>query len=391
MPGLWTESKSVGAMAVEVAISMNSVAATDFSARIRKRLTRSESDFVLDVAIDAPAGITILFGASGAGKTTLLDCIAGLQTPDEGTIIAGGRPFFDGGRSVNLSVQQRNIGYVFQDLALFPHLTAEENIAYGIARLSKNERNRRAAAILESFRIRHLASHKPGEISGGERQRVALARALVTDPCMLLLDEPLAALDVTTKGKIIDDLRTWNKTHQVPILYVTHSYEEVFALGETVLVLEAGRILARGSPHEVMTAPQQETVAQLAGFENIFDVRVLSVHEDRGTMTCRISDSDLELETPVVRAETGSKLRIGIRAGDILLATVQPQGLSARNIVSGRVVSLLQRDVMVTARVDCGVEMDVHLTPAARDALQLREGREVWLIVKTHACHLMRA
>jgi molybdate transport system ATP-binding protein len=376
-------------MAVEVMpSSLNSVNTSGLSARIRKRM---ESDFTLDVAFDVGPGITILFGASGAGKTTLLNCIAGLQTPDEGRVSVGDRVFFDRDQELNFPVQRRSIGYVFQDLALFPHLNAEENIAYGFASLNRNVRRKRAAAILESFRISHLSAHRPGEISGGERQRVALARALVTNPCLLLLDEPLAALDAATKGKIIDDLRAWNNAHRVPILYVTHSHEEVFALGERVLAIENGRIVAQGTPHEVMSAPRQETVAQLAGFENIFDAEVVAAHEDRGTMTCRIGGSKVELETPLVRAEIGSTMRVGIRAGDILLATVQPQGLSARNIIPGRIISLEQRDVIVTARVDCGVEMNVHLTLAARDSLELRDGREVWLIVKTHACYLMTA
>jgi molybdate transport system ATP-binding protein len=161
-------------------------------------------------------------------------------------------------------------------------------------------------------------------------------------------------------------------------------------LGEHVLVLEAGRIIAEGTPHEVMTAPRRETVAQLAGFENIFDATVSAAHQDRGTMTCQLAGSGVELETPLVRAEAGSTLRVGIRAGDILLATIHPEGLSARNVLPGRMISLAQRDVIVVARVDCGVEMEVHLTLAARDELHLQPGREVWLVVKTHSCHLMR-
>ena len=158
-----------------------------------------------------------------------------------------------------------------------------------------------------------------------------------------------------------------------------------------MLVLENGRIIADGTPHGVMGAPRRESLAQLIGFENIFQAVVVAAHEDRGTMTCRIADSNVELETPLVRAETGSTLLVGIRAGDILLATVQPVGLSARNIIPGHLLSLEQRDVIVAARVNCGVEMEVHLTLAARDSLQLQPGREVWLIVKTHSCHLMAA
>jgi len=357
--------------------------------QLGKRFPSAGRDFTLDVRFTITPGITIVFGPSGAGKTTLLDCIAGLSVPDSGRIAVGDRVFFDHAQRANLPVQSRRVGYVFQDLALFPHLSAERNVAYGLSEFDGSERRRRTGAILESFRISHLRGRKPAQISGGERQRVALARALVTDPCVFLLDEPLAALDGATKSKIIDDLRTWNRTHGVPILYVTHSREEVFALGERVLMLEDGRIVAQGTPHEVMAAARQETVAQLAGFENIFEAEVVAAHEDRGTMTCRVTGSKVELETPLVRAEIGSTLRVGIRAGDILLATVQPQGLSARNVLPGRVISLEQRDVIVTARVDCGVGMQVHLTLAARDSLGLQPGRVVWLIVKTHSCHLM--
>jgi molybdate transport system ATP-binding protein len=220
----------------------------------------------------------------------------------------------------------------------------------------------------------------------------------VTDPAMLLLDEPLAALDAPTKAKIINDLQEWNRVHGIAILYVTHSREEVFALGERVIVLDRGRVVAQGTPHEVMTAPTQETVAQLAGFENIFDAIVEAVHPERGTMVCKIAtgapsagySAPLVLETPLVGAGVGSTLRVGIRAGDILLATSLPQGLSARNVIPGRITSLERRDVIVVARVYCRVEMEVHLTLAARDALQLEPGKEVWLVIKTHSCRLMQ-
>jgi molybdate transport system ATP-binding protein len=367
----------------------SSSAGNVLSVQIRKQFAGTGGNFSLEAAFSVPAGITILFGASGAGKTTLLDCIAGLATPDSGRIEIGKQKLLDLELGTNLAPQERRIGYVFQDLALFPHLSVEKNIEYGLQSLDRNERQRRSDALMASFRISNLRKRKPSEISGGERQRAALARALVTDPCLLLLDEPMAALDASTKSKIIEDLRAWNNDHHIPILYVTHSREEVFALGERVLVLENGRIIAQGTPHEVMSAPRQETVAQLSGFENIFDVTVVAIHENRGTMTCRITGSDVELETPMVRADISSTLRVGIRAGDILLATVQPSGLSARNIIRGTMISLEQRDVVVVATVDCGVEVAVHLTLAARDSLSLRPGSQVWLVVKTYSCHLM--
>ena len=364
------------------------------NARITKTFPSGERPFSLDVDFSAAPGFTILFGESGSGKTTLLNCIAGLATPDAGRIAFGERVTFDASRNVNVPVAKRGVGYVLQDLALFPHLTVEQNTEYGLARLPRSERKQRAVEMLQQFRIDHLRQRRPAEISGGERQRVALARSLVTDPRVLLLDEPLAALDAATKAKIIDDLRRWNQEHRIPILYVTHSREEVMALGERVMVLEQGRIIAQGSPHQVLTAPTHETVAQLAGFENIFDATVWLVHEDRGTMTCRLPGIQpgtvVLLETPLIRAEQGSHLRVGIRAGDILLATAKPEGLSARNIIPGRVLSLERRDMLICLRVDCGVEMEVHVTLAARDALGLILGREIWLVIKTYSCHLMQ-
>jgi molybdate transport system ATP-binding protein len=376
----------MGSALTNTALPKSAASQDGVSLQVRKRLGKN---FELDIPASFASGITILFGSSGAGKTTLLDCIAGLVRPDAGRIAIAKRILFDSALGINVSPQLRGVGYVFQDLALFPHLSVEGNVEYGISSIEGRERQRRSSAILESFRIAHLRLRKPGQISGGERQRVALARALVIHPAILLLDEPLAALDAATKSKIVDDLRAWNQAHRIPIVYVTHSREEVFALGERVIVMEKGRSVDQGTPHEVMTAPRQETVAQLAGFENIFDATVIAAHEERGTMACQLAGSTVELETPLVRADVGSLLRIGIRAGDILLASLQPRGLSARNVIPGRIVSLAQRDVIVVAKLNCGVEMEVHLTLAARDSLQLQPGREVWLVVKTHSCHLM--
>ncbi len=350
----------------------------------------SGGQFRLDVELAVGAGFTILFGASGAGKTTLLDCIAGLQTPDEGRIVIGEVVLFDSKSHVNLSPRRRSVAYLLQSLALFPHMTVEQNVQYGLAALDKKDRAARSGEVLESFRIASLVERRPNEISAGERQRVALARALVTGPRVLLLDEPLTALDAVTKARILDDLRAWNRRHRIPILYVTHDREEVYALGESAIVLEHGRILAQGSPHEVLQRPRSETVAQLAGFENIFDCSVTGSHPEQGTMTCRIAGSTLDLEIPLVRVDAAWPLRVGIRAGDILLASAKPQGLSARNVLDGVITSLEQRDMTVIAIVTCGPDFEVHLTLGARESLQLKPGAPVWLVVKTYSCHVLQ-
>jgi molybdate transport system ATP-binding protein len=362
----------------------------DLEVRIRKRFPNPEGTFNLNVHFRALAGFTIIFGASGAGKTTLLDCIAGLSDPDEGRIFVGGEDLYDSEKKCNVPAWKRRIGYVHQDLALFPHLTVEENVAYGLRALSATDRTTRCRDILARFRIERMRERRPSQISGGERQRAALARALVTEPRALLLDEPLAALDRLTKAALINDLRKWNQHYRVPILLVTHNGEEVFALGDEVVILDTGRIVTQGLPHEVMRVPRLETVASLAGFENIFDASVVALHDDRGTMTCHLRSGTIELETPLVRAEVKSHLLVGVRAGDLLMATEKPRGLSARNILPGKIKSLQQRDVIVSVIVGCGgIEFEVHVTLAARDSLQLDEGKNVWLVVKTHSCHLM--
>ena len=361
------------------------------TARIRNELRAPGSpSFLLDVKLKVPPGITILFGASGAGKTTLLDCLAGLTRPDQGRLTLADTVLFDSATGINLTPQRRQIAYVFQTLALFPHLTVERNVGYGLTHLAPDERRNRTLEMLESFRVAHLLERKPGEISGGERQRVALARSLVTSPRLLLLDEPLTALDAAVKSALIADLREWNAARRIPILYVTHSREEVFALGERVVALENGRIVAEGTPQEVLEAPRHERLAQLAGFENFFDVRIIELHEAQGTMLAHLGSGAAELEIPLGHARSGDRVRLAIRAGDILLATEPPRGLSARNILRGKLVALETHGTIVSATVDCGARFTAHVTPGACRALGLAPGQPVWLIVKTHSCHLVR-
>jgi molybdate transport system ATP-binding protein len=221
---------------------------------VRVRKTRNggkHPPFILDVDIEIPAGITILFGPSGAGKSTLLDCIAGLVRPDVGNIRSATQVLFDSESGMNVPPHQRRIAYVFQSLALFPHLTVEENIAYGITRLFQPERSARISEILAAFHIADLRKRKPAEISGGEAQRVELARALVTDPQALLLDEPMSGLDDDLKNGIIQDLRAWRSGRNIPIVYVTHSRSEARLLGEHTVTLRNGRLAgsAAETPH----------------------------------------------------------------------------------------------------------------------------------------------
>lgn len=197
--------------------------------------------FAVDIDVSVPSGVTVIFGPSGSGKTTILQCIAGLMAPESGAIVIGEETVFDSARKINLPPQQRRFGYVFQDLALFPHMTAAENIAFGI-RSNGGEKANALREAMERFRIAHVAGHRPGEISGGERQRVALARALATHPRLLLLDEPFSALDDELKIEIMADLKEWLGRQNIPALFVTHDRAEAAALGDRMLILREGKI-----------------------------------------------------------------------------------------------------------------------------------------------------
>jgi len=353
------------------------------SVAIRARLS---ARFSLDVAFSAPPGVTILFGASGSGKTTVLRAVAGLLRPDHGAISIGSRVLFDASLRKDVSTSDRHIGYVFQHLALFPHLTVAANLEFGLRDEPAARRRQKIRDVAESFRIEHLLERRPAALSGGERQRTALARSLVTDPAVLLLDEPLSALDLPAQSRIIDDLRRWNESHRIPILYVTHAHREVFALGERVVVFEDGRVIATGTPYDVLEMPEHPSLATLAGFENIVPATVVARKHETGTMQCRLTGADAELEVPLARGDVGAQVRIAVRAGDVLLATERPHGLSARNVLPGTLIALTRDGTTVVACVDAGVPFVAHLTPTSADSLRLLVGQRVWLVIKTYSC-----
>jgi molybdate transport system ATP-binding protein len=357
---------------------------------LRKHYHSSEMErFHLEIEFEAPPGVTILLGHSGAGKTTLLRCIAGLCNPEEGRIALGDQLLFDSVRRIAVESSRRNVGFVFQDLALFPHLTVIENVAYGLRRLIPSERARRVNSIMESFQIAHLQKRFPREISGGEQQRAALARSLVTEPCVLLLDEPLSSLDTQTKSGIIDDLRGWNETRRIPMLYVTHNHEEVFALGEQVIALKQGRVVAQGAPLDVVPKARRETMVQFAGFENLLEATVISITEHLGTITCSLTNLPLLLDAPLTRVSVGASVQIGIRASEILLASSLPELVGRCNVIQGHIKRINALGPKVEAVVDCGIDLRVHLPASSASPLELRLNKEVWLIVQPHFCHLI--
>ena len=344
-----------------------------------------------DLALDCIAGdeITVLFGPSGAGKTLTLQLIAGLLRPDEGRILLDKAPVFDSARGIDVSVAKRCIGYVFQNLALFPHLSVTENVAYGL-KDSPVEKKRRVREILERFGIAQFEDCLPRELSGGQQQRVALARALVTDPKLLLLDEPLSALDALTKETLMHDLRRIGQEQKIPILYVTHDRNEAIRLGDHMFVLDAGKIVASGAPLAVLGVPRTETVARLAGVENILEGRIAEKNSSPGID--RVDCGGLSLFVPATKLEMGAPATVAIAAAEIVLAVETPGMLSARNILPGIVSELFSQHPFVLVRVDCGQgapPLLVSLTESASRALRLEPDRPVWVIIKANSCHLL--
>ncbi len=233
-------------------------------------LKKSFPGFELDIALACDPGLTVLFGASGAGKTLTLDSIAGLVRPDAGRILLGGEILFDAQRRVHLPPRQRGVGYVFQNDAVFPHMTVEENLLFPLAGMGPLERRRRCRTLLETFRLGELAARYPRGLSGGEKQRVAIARAMAAEPRLLLLDEPARGLDHELRMDLYWVLREVRAQYRIPILLVTHDRDESFRLGERLVIYRAGRIVQEGPAEEVFAAPRDRGVAQLLGYGNVF-------------------------------------------------------------------------------------------------------------------------
>ncbi len=251
------------------------------TSRLEVRLRKRLPGFALDVAWTAGDGVAVLFGPSGAGKTLTLQCLAGLVRPDEGRIVVDGRVFFDAAASIDLPPQARRIGYVFQGYALFPHLTVAGNVGFGLRDRPRAERARRVTEVLERLGLAGLEHRYPRELSGGQRQRVALGRALAIDPALLLLDEPLSALDQPLRQALRDELRRTLDDWRAAAVVVTHDFTEAYRLGDRVIVYEAGRVIQAAPRSELLWQPASEGVARIMGIRNILRGTVVKAAPDR--------------------------------------------------------------------------------------------------------------
>jgi molybdate transport system ATP-binding protein len=264
-------------------------------ARIRKSFPPGPDSaaFNLNVDVEAATGVTVLFGPSGSGKTLTLDSIAGFVTPDEGRILLDDQILFDAASGVNLPPRSRQCGYVFQNYALFPHMTLRENLAFAAERRPRLERHRRVADMLERFRIADVAGRRPHELSGGQKQRCSIARALIGAPRLLLLDEPARGLDAPLRADLYALLREVQSDFRIPILLVTHDLEESFELGEAMLIVRDGKVVQAGPPKSIADRPANIEVARLLGIFNLFQVEIVELDPQRNVSRLRFGPHDL--------------------------------------------------------------------------------------------------
>lgn len=305
-------------------------------------------NFKIDVTLDLREEMAVLFGPSGAGKSSILNMIAGLLRPDEGFINIDGREIYNSRKGLNIPIRKRRIGYVFQELALFPHMTVFENIAYGLTGLSKKAIEERVNELLVLMRLVGLEERYPYEISGGQKQRVALARTLITEPKVLLLDEPFTALDYPVREKLRADLIKIHKRYPITTVIVTHDQEEAYILGEKLAVINEGSIEQVGEKGEVFYTPRTRQVAKFLGIMNIFDGVIHSI----STKEVVIRNPDLGLvrarRKEDLKLKEGNSISFGIRPEEVMILREDKMGKVVDNPVEGRILDIVERGIQNT-------------------------------------------
>jgi molybdate transport system ATP-binding protein len=338
-----------------------------------------------DLLLPADDGpVTVLFGPSGSGKTTVLRALAGLDRPDEGTIVYGGETWLDARKGLFVPARRRRVGLLFQDYALFPHLTASRNVAFGLHERGKAERHLRTAEAIALLRLDGLESRRPSELSGGQRQRVALARAIAPAPRLLLLDEPLSALDAPTREELRGELRALLVRLGVPTVVVTHDRIEALALGDRMAVMVDGRIRQHGPVGEVFEHPADHEVARCVGVDTVLAGRVVASNDGLAA----VESHGLRLAA-VDRGLRGD-VWVLLRAEDVVLERGVGALSSARNHLRARVTAVTPEGPLVRVVLACGdVRFSALVTRASRADLGLEGGADVVAVVKAPSVHLV--
>lgn len=344
-------------------------------------IRNSYQGFTLDCAGQFDRGITAVFGPSGSGKTTLLDCISGMLSPDKGDIEVDGAAVFSSSAGVNVPPERRRFGYVFQQGALFPHMSARQNVEYGYKLTPRSERQFEPDDLAELLAIGHLMDRGVENLSGGERQRVALARALASSPKLLLMDEPLASLDAGHRASILTHLKSISDRLGVPMVFVSHSLSEVLALAPKMYALDTGKMVAYGSTPEIMAHPSVARIADYGTLENILSAKVLEHDDEDGTS--RLAIGDAVLVGPPTDSSPGEFVSVSIRSGDIILSLGAPPLTSARNAVPAVVSDVRETGGLALVYLDIGEMIVAEVTPGSARQLGLIRGLDVHLVIKT--------
>lgn len=342
-------------------------------------------NFLLEARFTAPqAGVVALFGRSGCGKTTLVNLISGLLRPDSGRIEIGGDVLLDSALGRHVAPERRQVGYVFQDARLFPHLSVAGNLDYGRRRARGRDRAIALDDVVELLALAPLLGRRPYTLSGGERQRVALGRALLAQPRLLLLDEPLASLDTARREEVLPYLEALRTRLALPMIYVSHAFDEVLRLATHLVVMDSGRVVAQGPLAEASLDPALTAIIGAGAVGAVIDARVLGRDEASGLVRLRVGERG-ELRVRSAAIERGAQARVQILARDVILSDRPPEGLSVRNALHGRVVSIEpQGDAACRVLIDIGgARLVAHLTRDAVLALQLQPASEVWALVKS--------
>lgn len=364
------------------------------SVKIKKRFFAGDSRFNLDAQFTADNEFVVIFGPSGSGKTVTLQCLAGLIKPDAGAISVDDRQFYSSETNIDLAPQDRHLGYVFQDYALFPHLNVAENIAFGLKGLTRWAQRSKVEEMLKLMRLDGLASVYPNEISGGQKQRVALARALITEPKVLLLDEPLSSLDSAVREKLRLDLKNIKKKFDITIIMVTHNLEEAYQLADRIVVYDQGKVLQVGSCENVFFQPQSRTVARFVGAKNIFNGHVSMI--DNEDTTIDAGEFAVTIKSCPELSE-GDNVGFCIRPEDVMIIRpdkVLGYGLK-ENLFPGHVVSVSHRgdSCLLQFKLEKGArrrdfDFTIKLPTHAYKKLELHKHPLITVSLKKQAIHV---
>jgi len=351
---------------------------------VEVRVAHRLGSFALDVefAVERP-GITALFGASGSGKTTTIDAVAGLSRPASGRVVVNGDVVLDTERGIFVPPRRRRFGYVFQDARLFPHLSVRSNLLFGQRRSPRPAPRAEVDRVIDMLGVGPLLERRPRHLSGGERQRVALGRALLSSPRLLLLDEPLAALDAARVQEILPYLERLRDEASIPMLYVSHSVDEVARLADDILVLDGGAIAARGSVFDVFSRLDAGSSTGLFEPGAVVATRVLG--HDREARLTRLGFGDQQLLVPEIAAPPGAPVRVRIRARDVTLAIDRPGRISANNVLLATVCDLrIGPGAEADVQLECdGARIVARITAHSAHRLGLERGSPVHAIVKS--------